>query len=241
MYTTRRKTRKNSFYLLMGILGLIAVFLGFLTTYIVPSVKGSFKAPLVIHIHGALALGWISLLFIQAMTIKFNRFPLHKTLGVCGAFIALGIIGTMLPVGLVQVERELSLGLGATAISSLVGLSATALIFGGFVILGFVYRRKPAFHKRFMLLATIVLLWPAWFRFRHYFPSVPRPDIWFGVVLADSLIILAWIADKVTYGKIHPALLYGGLFIILENTLEVLMFDSSPWRTVSQAIYHAIT
>ncbi|MDO9376232.1 MAG: hypothetical protein Q7T76_17545 [Ferruginibacter sp.] len=175
MYTTRRKTRKNSFYLLMGILGLIAVFLGFLTTYIVPSVKGSFEAPLVIHIHGALALGWISLLFIQAMTIKFNRFPLHKTLGVCGAFIALGIIGTMLPVGLVQVERELSLGLGATAISSLVGLSATALIFGGFVILGFVYRRKPAFHKRFMLLATIVLLWPAWFRSDTIFPPYPGP------------------------------------------------------------------
>ena len=103
--------RKNSFYLLIGFLGLLAVLLGFLTTYIVPSVKGTFEAPTIVHVHGAFAFGWVLLFLIQVIAIKFRRFPLHKTLGYCGLFIAIGIIATMLPVGLFQVERDLSRGL----------------------------------------------------------------------------------------------------------------------------------
>ena len=91
-----------------------------------------------------------------------------------------------------------------------------------------------------MLLATIVVLWPAWFRFRHYFPSVPRPDIWFAFVLADSLIIFAWIWDKIKNGNIHPVLKWVGLFIILEQSFEVVAFDSLMWRTIGKLIYNAI-
>jgi hypothetical protein len=110
-----------------------------------------------------------------------------------------------------------------------------ALLVGG----GYVYRRRPKIHKRLLLLSTIVLLWPAWFRVRHYLPSVPRPDIWFAVVLADSLIILAWAADKASFGKVHPVLLFGGLFIIAEHLFEVIMFDHPAWRTCARAIYEA--
>jgi hypothetical protein len=143
----------------------------------------------------------------------------------------------MLPTGLFQVNWDLSKGMGDTAVSQIVGILTTALMFAILVGSGFVYRKKPNIHKRLLLLATIVLLWPAWFRFRHYFPSVPRPDIWFAVVLADSLIIFSWVADKFTYGKIHPVLFYGGLLIIAEHTFEVLMFDSGPWRLVAKTIY----
>jgi hypothetical protein len=146
----------------------------------------------------------------------------------------------MLPTGLFQVNRDLSKGLGETAVSQIVGIVTTALMFSILVGAGFVFRKKPKVHKRLMLLATIVLLWPAWFRFRHYFPSVPRPDIWFGVVLADSLILMSWIADKLTYGKIHPVLFFGGLLIIAEHVFEVLTFDSYSWRVVARTIYQAL-
>jgi hypothetical protein len=146
----------------------------------------------------------------------------------------------MLPTGLFQVARDLSKGLGDTAVSQIVGIVTTALMFAILVGAGFVFRKKPKIHKRLLLLATIVLLWPAWFRFRHHFPLVPRPDIWFGVVLADSLILLSWVADKRTYGKIHPVLFYGGLVIMAEHAFEVLTFDSDPWRLVAKNIYEAL-
>jgi hypothetical protein len=59
------------------------------------------------------------------------------------------------------------------------------------------------------------------------------------LVLADSLIIVAWIWDKLRNGKVHPILLYFGLFIILEQTIEVLAFDSAPWRKLALWL-HAI-
>jgi hypothetical protein len=88
-----------------------------------------------------------------------------------------------------------------------------------------------------MLLATILLIWPAWFRWRHYFPSIERPDIWFAVVLADSVIIIAFIWDWLYNKRIHPALLYGGFFIIAENVMEILLFDSSLWRAIANPVY----
>src|SRR5690606_31908470 len=129
--------------------------------------------------------------------------------------------------------RELKEGLGQTAISGIMGSCTSGIIFFALVIAGLLNRNNAAAHKRLMLLATIVVLWPAWFRFRHYFPSVPRPDIWFAVVLADSLIVIAIIRDKLAYGKIHPVLLYVGLFIIAEHIFEVIMFDSEGWRVVA--------
>jgi vacuolar-type H+-ATPase subunit I/STV1 len=234
------KKKKNSFYLLIGIVGFLAVVVGFFTTYIRPSYNGKFIAPVIVHIHSAFAFSWILLFLVQTIAVKVRNFRLHITLGYFGLFIALGIVATMLPTGLFQVNRDLSKGMGKTAVSQIVGIVTTALMFAILVAAGFAYRKKPKIHKRLLLLATIVLLWPAWFRFRHYFPSVPRPDIWFGVVLADSLILLSWIADKLTYGKIHPVLFYGGLLIIAEHAFEVLTFDSDPWRLVANTIYDAL-
>jgi len=235
-----KKYKKYSYYFLMGVVGILAILIGFYTTYITPNLKGSFKAPVVVHIHGAFAFGWVLLFFIQTIAVRYRNFRLHKTLGYSGLFIALGIIATMLPTGMFQVKKDLMKGMGETAVSSIVGIVTTLIIFSILVGAGFVNRKKPKIHKRLLLLATIVLLWPAWFRFRHYFPSVPRPDIWFGVVLADSLIIISWIADKITYGKIHPVLLYGGLLIITEHAIEILTFDSGPWRQAGKFIYEAL-
>ncbi|HYC28152.1 MAG TPA: hypothetical protein VEB42_05035, partial [Chitinophagaceae bacterium] len=218
---------------------LFAVVVGFFTTYINPSLKGSFAAPVIVHIHGALAFSWIMLFIFQTIAVKFRNFPLHRTLGYCGLFIASGIVLTMIPVGLFQVEKGLTQGMGDTAISQIVGVVTTAVMFAALVTAGYLYRKRPRIHKRLLLLATIVLLWPAWFRFRHYFPSVPRPDIWFAVVLADSLILLSWIIDRITYGKVHPVLLYCGLIIIAEHVFEIVMFDTALWRIWANFLYNA--
>ncbi|KIC94375.1 hypothetical protein [Flavihumibacter solisilvae] len=237
MATITKKKKKTSFYLVIGITGIFAVLGGFFTTYLSPMTGAQFHLPAVIHIHGAFAFAWILLFLAQSVVIKSRNFPLHKTLGYCGIFIALGTALTMLPAGFFAVEKGLAKGEGQTAISSLPGVFTSAIMFIALVGAGYWYRKNPRYHKRIMLLATIVLLWPAWFRFRHYFPSVPRPDIWFAVVLADSLIIIAWIADGLTYGKVHPVLLYTGLFIIGEHALEVALFDSEPWRVLANCLY----
>jgi len=162
-------------------------------------------------------------------------------LGIAGILIAAGTALTILPVGMYAANKELKQGLGETAISGIVGVVTSAIMFLSIVIAGILNRHNPATHKRLMLLATIVVLWPAWFRFRHYFPSVPRPDIWFAVVLADSLILISCLWDKLVNGKVHPVFKYLGSFIILEHIFEVITFDNSSWRLVAKHIYNLLS
>lgn len=237
----KRKPRRVSFYLLFGAIGLLAVLAGFFTTYITPSLRGTLRVPAVVHLHGAFAFGWVALFFIQALAIRYFRVALHRQLGYLALCCAIGIVATLLPTAIFQVRRDLAAGFGATAISSILGVITTGLMFLVLVAAGYRYRKQPKVHKRLLLLATILVLWPAWFRFRHYFPLVPRPEFWFGFVLSDSMILLAWIAEWRTHRKIHPVLLWGGLFLIIENALEVWAFDSAPWRSLTRLIFETIS
>jgi hypothetical protein len=222
-------------------LGLFAVLVGFAKTFIVPASEGNFSAPTIVYIHGAFAFGWIVLFVIQTSLINLKKYRIHMLLGIVGVFIAIGTALTMVPVGMYAANKELKQGWGETAIAGIVGVVTSAIMFFTIVLAGILNRHKPATHKRLMLLATIVVLWPAWFRFRHYFPSVPRPDIWFAVVLADSLILVSCIWDRLRNGKVHPVFKYLGAFIILEHIFEVVTFDNPSWRFVAHHIYNLLS
>lgn len=202
---------------------------------------GTFSAPGTVYLHGAFTFSWIVLFLIQTSLINLKKYRMHMFLGFGGILIAFGAALTMLPVGLYAANKELKQGLGETAISGIVGVITSAILFLTLVAAGTINRHNAETHKRLMLLATIVVLWPAWFRFRHYFPSVPRPDIWFAVVVADSLILISCIWDKIANGTVHPVFKYLGTFIILEHIFELIMFDSPSWRLVANHIYNFLS
>jgi len=241
MQTEKINSNKLTFFTAIAVLGIIAILVGFLKTFIIPIISGTRTWPLAIYLHASFVFGWVLLFLTQTLLIQNKKYSTHISIGKWGAFVALGAAISIIPAALYQIERELKEGLGQTAISPIVGSLASATMFLILVMLGIIYRRKSSVHKRLMLLATILLIWPAWFRWRHYFPSVARPDIWFAGVLADSLIIIAFIWDWLKNKRIHPALLFGGLFIIAENVMEILLFDSSGWRVIANALYKLLT
>lgn len=227
-----------SFFFVMSLLALAVAFTGFAKTFFIPLAQKSFTAPLIIHIHGVFAFGWLFLFLIQNFLIHTRNYRTHQMLGFFGLFIAGGVLVTMVSAGAVEVSRNLREGAGESAYSTGLGVATSGLLFFLLVLAGIAQRKKPEAHKRWLLLSVIVVLWPAWFRFRHYFPGIPRPDIWFGVVMADSLILVAWIRDYIKTGRIHPVLKYAGLFIILEQCTEILLFDSPNWRSLAKSLYH---
>lgn len=237
MHIQQINKNRLTFFTAIAIIGLIAILVGFLKTFIIPLVSGTKTWPLAIYVHAIFVFGWVTIFLTQSLLIQNKKYKTHIFIGRWAAFMAVGAAISIIPASLFQIERELKEGLGQTAISSIVGSLASATMFLILVTLGILNRKRPQVHKRFMLLATILLIWPAWFRWRHYFPSVERPDIWFAVVLSDSLILVAFIWDWLKNKYIHPALLCGGLFIIAENVLEILLFDSTGWRVLANTLY----
>ena len=226
-------------YTAMGLVAILAVAIGFGRTYFVPMGRGTFHAPTAVHVHGALALSWILLFLVQPLLVRWSRLNWHRRLGTLGLPLAVGVALTMVPAGMFQVTRDLAAGAGSTGVSAFLGILTSGAMFVTLVTLGIVKRKDREAHARWMLLATLVVLWPAWFRFRHWFPTVPRPDIVFGLVLADLWIVVAMVRDRFARGTIHPVLFWGGIAIMCEQTFEVFAFDSPWWRTAAEWLYTA--
>lgn len=231
---------RSWFFSLMGGVALLAVAIGFWRTYAVPVARHAFSAPLVVHIHGAFALTWVLLFVTQPHLLRTAGVRWHRRVGYVGLPIAMAVALTMLPAGVVQATREAAAGAGPTGISSILGVVTSAVIFVAFVAAGVWARRDRESHARWMLLATLVVLWPAWFRFRHWFPQVPRPEVWFALVLAYVWIVAAMARDRITRGAVHPVLAWAGSAVIIEQSLEVIAFDSAPWRLAARHIYDVL-
>ena len=231
---------RSWFYSIMSAVVLAAVAIGFGRTYAVPMANGTFHAPPVVHVHGMFAAAWVLLFALQPLLVRWKKLPWHRSIGRIGLPLALGVALTMLPAGMAQTAREVSAGAGPTGVSILLGVGTSAVMFMLLVAAGIWARRDREAHARWLLLATLVVAWPAWFRFRHYFPGVARPDIWFAVVLADVWIVVAMLRDRITRGRVHPVLAWAGTGIILEHAVESFTFDNGPWRAAAQGMYDAL-
>ena len=199
--------------------------------------RGTFVGPRILHVHGAFALAWVLLFVAQPLLIRWRAFSAHRTLGYLGLPLALAVAGTMIPAGLYAAIRDSDAGLGSVAISSLLGVITSAILFVALVAAGVVARRNREAHSRWMLLATLLVIWPAWFRFRHWFPQVPHPDFWFGVALPMAWVVVAIIRDRVVRGAVHPVLLFAGTGLILEQGFELFAFDTPWWRATADALF----
>jgi uncharacterized membrane protein YozB (DUF420 family) len=232
------RDRAGAFYLGMALTGLAAVAIGFSTTYALPMWRRSLSAPPVVHVHGALSLSWVALFIIQTSLVRRSQTRLHRKLGWIGVPLACGLLITGCAVALVAARRDFP-AQGPVAASAIVGTVTSLAMFVALVVFAVLRRRRPDWHKRLMLLATIVVLWPAWFRWRHFVPCVERPEIWFALVLAEGWIAVAAARDWLKYGAVHPVWCYFGTGVFVEQSFEVLAFDTGPWRGVGMWIFES--
>lgn len=214
--------------------GFLAIALiGFSPTFFLPMARGSFSAPPVIHVHGALLFGWLVLLIVQVSLIQKRRFPMHRKLGWIGAGLCLAIVASGVLVGLHATRRDLAAGGDDFVLGQFVNILIEMLLFGGLVMTAVVMRRDGESHKRLLMLATISALAPAWLRFRHLFPAVPNPFVTFSV-MADSLLLLAIARDYSVMKRIHPVYLWAGGAMVAVHAIELLAIRSAPWLAASR-------
>jgi len=217
--------RAQWFYAGIAVTGLAAIAIGFSTTYFKPMAAGQFHAPPIVHFHGLFALGWVSLLGVQALLVKGHRTRAHMIIGRIGLPLAFAVWASGIMTAAWAARRDL-LSQGSIAEASLAGTFDSLSFFLMFVVTAIWARKDPAAHKRLMALATIALWWPAFFRWRHIFPPSDRPGILYGMLIANIPILVAMLRDRFKYGETHPVWLIGGSIWFVEQGIEVLAFDT---------------
>lgn len=228
---------KHSYFLIYAIIGFIATIVGFASTYIVPMSQGVLDVPIGIHIHGAFAFAWILLYLLQNVLIKYKNYKLHMSMGVLAVIVLIGFALSLIPAAGFTIARDVS-GFGDSAYSATMSVLTSGIWVLGLGTAGIIYRKKPAIHKRLMFLATAVILWPAWARWRHYFPSIENGDWWFGLAVPYTFIVLAWLWELTVYKKIHPVLLVIGALIISEGLLSSYYIESESIIRFMKWLFH---
>lgn len=245
-----RLVTERRFFIAMALAMAAATFVGFAPTYFLAAWNDAPRPVLTpsIHIHGALCAAWIALLAVQTGLIAARRPDIHKLTGILGVVLGAAILVTGFLVAIGSERRVHTAANAGTLADPYVFLifpfSAVGL-FALFVIIGVVSRRRAEFHKRFMLLATMSLIGPALARIATRamlafsspgtaFVSVPGAIA--ALVLVDLFLAALVIYDLRTRGRLHPATLWGGGFLLVSQPLRVMIAYSQPWQDFARML-----
>ncbi len=211
----------------MSLVVLAVVVYGFAQSYFLAGMLRAKLPNVLVHIHGALFVSWILLLLVQTALVTLRRVRWHIVIGVLGlvlpplmiAFGTLTVFDSMRRAGS-PVPPEILLP----------GDLEPLLLFALFITWGWLDRRKPASHKRLMLLSTLAIIAPAidrWPILHHQIAGT------FGVYLALPLLLVTY--DLWTLRRVHRstwvpyALMVVMVLTLLPISQTALVHRSARW------------
>jgi len=218
----RRWRRDRWFFSGMAVLAAAVIFAGFSRTYYLRGVFGRPELSPLLHVHGALFSSWIVLLVAQATLVAARRTDLHRRLGVAGGALAVAMTVMALVVSIDGARRGAALP-GTDVLVFLAVPLATVIVFPALVGSALLLRRQPDAHKRLMLIATTELLSAGVGRL----PGITSALGFFG--FTDLFVVALWAYDFLTRGRVHPAALWGGLFLIASQVLRLAISGTDAW------------
>jgi hypothetical protein len=219
----------HRFFPAMAVLLTVSMVAGFAHTYFF---AGIFRAPLpgmLIHIHGAVFTLWFVLLLTQSFLAASGRLGLHRQFGIAGIVLA----AAMIPLG-VMATAEFARRVAPTfpRIRNATIMPITELVaFAVLVAAAFLLRRKPAAHKRLILLATIGIIPAATGRIESIpMFHLPGPNA-LRLMWAYSYIFLLplIVYDLWSRRRVHPATASGSLFLIGLHQVAIPFCYTATW------------
>jgi hypothetical protein len=232
--TTSDRRFERAFYTGMAVVFIGVVFAGFARTYYLRSMFGSPELDWGRHLHGAVFSAWLVLLAVQASLVAARRTDLHRRLGTMGLGLAIAMIVIGTWTALVR-AKLIALPPGAPPPLAFLTIPlGDVVVFGALFSLAYRWRRKLDYHKRLMLLATIAILPAAVARLPFAFILEAGPIAFFA--LADLFIVFCAIFDLATLKRIHPATLWGGLFVIISHPLRLIIGSTPAWLSFAERL-----
>lgn len=215
------------------------VFAGFAPTYFLLPVlhgttisgfaDGAGLTPLV-HFHAVANSAWLVLLVAQTSLISAGRADLHRRIGMASVLLIAVILVSGLAVAIVAGQLRHGPP-GRNPHIFLIQPFGSVIGFALLAGLGILWRRRSAFHKRLMMLATISLAIPAGARLATMSqPSVLPAGPPGGMLLADMFLAALVVFDLATRRKLHPATLWAGGAFLLSEPLRMAIGQTRAWQ-----------
>lgn len=213
------------FYFSMSLLVAAVVVYGFSHTIGENLLHASPIPPFILTIHAIVFPGWVLFFILQSALVRSHNVPLHRTLGWAGVALAatLVVVGTLTARGMDRFHIQLAPAHANGIRAFMIIQMMTMVLFPIFFTLAIIWRRKPEFHRRLMLLATCILTDAAWARF-------PHSSLVLAFCGADFLILLGVTRDLIVNRRVHKVYLYAlPLLIVVQTIVLQTYFHRSAW------------
>lgn len=237
MTSPARGRTRPLFFLVLAVVLAAYLALGFARTfYLEPLFRlKPLTVPLVIH--GLSGTAWFALLVWQARLARAGRIQLHRTIGarLGAALAAIAVLSSLWIVSLTAFDGEAT-GSGLSDSTGLFIQLGTASWFTILAVLGFRAIRRPDYHKRYMIMASIAMLAPAYSRIARLLVEGRSPID--SAFLAVPLVAALAIHDMRTIKRLHPVTLWAGLGYLAYVAVRLPIARSDLWNaTIVPALF----
>jgi hypothetical protein len=186
-------------------------------------------------LHGLVFASWIVLLLVQPLLVAAGRSDLHRRLGGFGVVLAIGVVLSGVYGALLAAGRPGGFnGVPVPPTAFLAVPLFDMLMFATFVSLALRAVRNPQAHKRWMLLAAMTMLMPAFARWPGDLIGKLGIVGVFAVGDAFLLPLAAW--DLRSRGRLHPVTLWGGLALVASQPLRLAISGTAAWTAFAGAL-----
>lgn len=209
-----------------SILIAVSVLIGFGPTYFLAGVFRAHLPNVIIHFHGAVFSCWILLLVLQTTLVSAHRADIHRRVGPFGFGLACLMVILGMLAGANLLVRNIA-PRGFDARTFYIVPFSEMIMFPILVFLAYRARKDAASHKRFILIATVALLGPAFARF--HVPFLYRRFLAPLLVSYCFLLLLA-LYDLWSTHKLHRATFSGSAFVIGVGVLRLPFAHTSAWQ-----------
>ena len=218
---------RPAFYRHIAIALSLFVIIGFSRTYYLRFLTDLPPLDALVHLHSVVFSAWLLVFIAQTRLVAAHRVDLHMKLGIAALALAVVVVLTSFATTAVKATMPRVHPSGLTPPQFTIVGTASLVLFVVFLALGVAFRRRAAYHKRFMVLSMIAVLTPAASRI---VTQLGLRDHWtYLVPVIPALFVALCLAyDWRKQRMVHPVYAIGGAALIAAWPLR-LMIGRSEW------------
>ena len=205
---------------------------GFWRTYFGALFTGESRADWLAHLHAAIFMGWIGLVILQSYLAISGRTALHIKVGKFGMAYGATLVVSGLGFSLIKLSRLVAErgvdGVQGAFLTPLVDMTTFSIFLAG----AWFTRKRPEFHRRFILLATNALIIAAVGRLFGGTGSVAARDVIPFLLVWLSPLWVAMVYDWVRHRTLHRVYVYGAFLLIALRYRQILR-ETDTWLSIS--------